>query len=219
MTSAWPAQLLVLAKAPIPGLVKTRLCPPCSAEEAAELAASALADTLAAAGTVPVRRRVLVLAGAVSTPMPCGWEVVAQRGGGLAQRLAAAYQDAWVDLRQPLLLIGMDTPQVTARLLDRAVGALLQDGTDAVLGLATDGGWWAMGLRRPDAALLDGVPMSTPDTGRLQAQRLRGAGLRVQCLPVLTDVDTWATAVEVAGVAPGTRLAATVSRFAMAGVS
>lgn len=208
-----PAQLLVIAKAPVAGLVKTRLCPPYTALEAAELAAAALADTVEAVSAAPVQRRVLILDGRCLNGPPPGWDVLLQRGVGLAERLAAAYQDAWEGCRLPLLLIGMDTPHVTSGLLGDAVGLLLKEGTDAVLGPAADGGWWAMGLRRPNPALLRGVPMSTPGTGAHQADRLRLAGLRVGLLPVLTDVDTAADVAEVAAAAPASRFAATVARL------
>ena len=109
-----------------------------------------------------------------------------------------------------MLLVGMDTPQTSPELLTAAAGRLLADGTDAVFGSASDGGWWALGLRRPDASLLLGVPPSTADTGRLQRDRLTAAGLRVSDLPVARDVDTMDDAVQVAA------LCASSSHFARA---
>lgn len=205
--SRLPAQLLLLAKVPRPGRVKTRLCPPYTPGEAAGLAAAALRDSLDAVAGTDLARRVLVLDGP-----PLGWacagvDVLAQRGGGLDERLAAAYDDAWAGARLPMLLVGMDTPQLDPPLLAAAVSALLADGVDAALGMATDGGFWALGLRRPDRRLLLGVAMSTPYTGTEQAARLAAAGLRVAVLPQLTDVDDAASAREVAAVAPTSRFA------------
>ncbi len=205
-------QLLVLAKAPVPGRVKTRLCPPYTAAQASRLAAAALDDTLDAVLATDVARRVLVLAGALDG-VPAGLDVQPQRGEGLAERIAAAFDDAWAALPVPLLLVGMDTPQLTAAELGAAAGALLEPAVDAVLGAAADGGWWALGLRRPDPGLLLGVPMSTAHTGRVQLARLVGAGLRVHELPELVDVDTAADARRVAAAAPGSRFAALVDRF------
>jgi glycosyltransferase A (GT-A) superfamily protein (DUF2064 family) len=108
--------ILVLAKEPRPGTSKTRLCPPCSAEEAATLARAALDDTLRAVGAVPASRKVLVYDGkAGAVTLPAGFEVIEQRGRDLNERLAAAFEDA----KGPGFLIGMDTPQVTPELLTR----------------------------------------------------------------------------------------------------
>lgn len=198
--------LLVVAKAPVPGRVKTRLCPPLTSAEAAEVAAAAIEDTLAAVRAVPVSERVLVVDGELDPP---GFTVVPQVQGPFDVRLAAAFDDAAARGR-PALLVGMDTPQLTSALLEAACQALA--GSDAVLGLAEDGGWWALGLARPDGALLRGVPTSLGDTGARQAARLHEAGLRVHDLPVLRDVDTMADALAVAAGAPGTRFAASLAR-------
>ncbi|MDT0433214.1 MULTISPECIES: DUF2064 domain-containing protein [Streptomyces] len=190
--------LLVIAKEPRPGRVKTRLTPPFTPVEAAALAEAALADTLAAVLAAPARRRVLVLDGAPGPWLPPGFDVVPQRDGGLDERLAAAFAGC----RGPALLIGMDTPQVTPELLTVDFAEC-----DAYLGPAVDGGFWALGLAAPDPALLRGVPMSTPHTGAAQRARLDGAGLRVRELPRLRDVDTADDAVRVAAEAPDSRFA------------
>ena len=197
--------LLVIAKQPVPGRVKTRLVPPCTHEQAAALAEAALADTLHAVLMVPARRRVLVLEGKPGPWLPPGFDVVPQCGGPLDERLAAAF----AAVRGPALLIGMDTPQVTPGLLTVDWRA-----ADAVFGPAADGGFWALGLRAPDPALLRGVPMSTPGTGAIQRARLVAAGLRVADLPQLRDVDTAADAVAVARQAPQSRFAARARELA-----
>ncbi|MFG1847496.1 TIGR04282 family arsenosugar biosynthesis glycosyltransferase [Micromonospora carbonacea] len=211
-------QVLVLAKTPEPGRVKTRLCPPCTPEQAARIAAAALADTLGTVATATAGTRILVVDGA--HPAPAGWERLAQRGGPLADRLANAFADTRAvdpvaDRRgaaAAALLIGMDTPQLTAAHLDAAVGLLgTADGPDAVLGPADDGGWWALGLRQPGhAEALRAIPTSTAHTGRLTLAALRRRGLRVHLLPRLRDVDTAADAHAVAALCPPH------SRFALA---
>lgn len=203
-------RLLVLAKTPVPGRVKTRLCPPCTAGQAAELAAAALADTLDAAGAARFGDRVLVVDGDLAAP--AGWSRTAQRGGGLGDRIAAAFADT-ATAGTPALLIGMDTPQVTPGLLDGAAGLLAR--ADAVLGPAEDGGWWALGLRRPGhAEAVRDVPMSTGTTGAETLAALTRRGLDTVLLPVLRDVDTIADARAVAELcAPGSRFAATLSRL------
>ena len=207
--------LIVMAKAPVPGRVKTRLCPPASPSQAATVAEAALADTLHAALQAPVDRRVLVLEGAVSAWVPSTFEVIPQRGSGLDERLSHAFED--VDC--PAFLIGMDTPQVTASLIAHASGLLARSGSDAVLGWAADGGWWGIGLRRPDPAVFLGIRMSTSGTGKAQAARLDALGLRWERLPVLRDVDTFADAMAVAATIPHTRFAAAVDEIRRAIVS
>jgi uncharacterized protein len=197
--------LLVIAKQPVPGRVKTRLVPPCTYEQAASLAEAALADTLHAVLAVPAARRVLVLDGEPGPWLPPGFDILPQRGGPLDERLAAAF----CAVSGPALLIGMDTPQVTPALL-----AVDWHAADAVFGPADDGGFWALGLRTPDPALLRGVPMSVPRTGAIQRARLAAAGLRVTDLPRLRDVDTAADAVAVALDAPHGRFAARARELA-----
>ncbi|MFF8677493.1 DUF2064 domain-containing protein [Streptomyces sp. NPDC015237] len=195
--------LLVIAKEPRPGRVKTRLTPPFTPDEAAALAEASLTDTLRAVAATPARRRVLVLDGAPGPWLPPGFDVVPQCAGGLDARLA----DAFAGCAGPALLIGMDTPQVTPELLDVDF-----EGCDAYFGPAEDGGFWALGLARPDPALPRGVPMSTPVTGAAQRERLLAAGLRVRDLPPLRDVDTAADARAVAALAPHGRFAARLAR-------
>ncbi len=201
-------QLLVIAKAPVPGLVKTRLCPPCTHHQAADIAAAALIDTLAAATAANVDRRTIVLCGQYEAP--AGWHRVPQRGDGLAQRLA----NGFADTARPgtgAVLIGMDTPQVTAHLLG-TVAAGLAD-ADAVLGPAADGGWWTLALRDPShGEALRTVPMSTSDTGAATLAALRRRGLRVRLTVPLRDVDTARDAWEVAHACPAGAFAESVRR-------
>jgi hypothetical protein len=199
--------IIVMAKAPVPGRVKTRLCPPLTTEEAALVAEAALVDTLAAALASSAARVVLALDGEPGPWLPAGVDVISQRGSGFDERLTAA----WSDVGGPALQIGMDTPQVTPALLDMASAVLEQPDTDAVLGLAEDGGWWCVGLRRADRAVFRGISMSRSDTGARQLARLGELGLRTATLPRLRDVDTIADAHAVAALAPGTRFAAAVS--------
>lgn len=173
--------LLVMAKSPVPGRVKTRLTPPYTATEAAILAEAALTDTLDLVCSAPASRRVLALEGPPGPWLPSGIEVLPQRGRGLDERIGYAL----AAMTGPTMLIGMDTPQLTVAHL-----AVDFSEADAWFGPATDGGFWGLALREPDPALVLGVPMSRTDTGALQLARLRTAGLRVGLLPTLRDVDT-----------------------------
>jgi glycosyltransferase A (GT-A) superfamily protein (DUF2064 family) len=146
---------------------------------------------------------VVVLDGSPGPWLPAGFEVIEQRGDGLAERLANATRD----VGGSLVFLGMDTPQVTRALLCDALDRL--DGSDAILGPTTDGGYWTIGLREPDPGVFDGVPMSSDATGQAQRDRLAQLGLTTAELEPLRDVDTFDDATAVAALAPWTRFAAT----------
>ncbi|UKA60695.1 TIGR04282 family arsenosugar biosynthesis glycosyltransferase [Arthrobacter sp. FW306-2-2C-D06B] len=203
----------VIAKQCVPGRVKTRLTPPLIPEQAAALAQTSLSQTLETVRSLPAARRLLVFEG---TPQPgdaAGFEVFAQGAGSLDERLAAicALADG------PLLILGMDTPQLCR---DQLAPLLADWATPAPaphrgawFGSASDGGFWALGLHRPDGGLLRGVEMSTPQTGAQQLDRLARAGVDVGLLPVLTDVDYFADALAAAQQCIGTPFARAVERL------
>jgi rSAM/selenodomain-associated transferase 1 len=195
--------LLVLAKEPLPGRAKTRLTPPYTPQQAAQLASAALRDTLDVVSRTPAARKVLVFDGDGRDWRPPGFELIPQRGAGLAERLGAAF----AAVRGPALLIGMDTPQLTSALLLDAMRALADRDVDAVLGPALDGGYWSVGLRRWIPGAFAGVPMSSPLTLPRQRARLRELGLRIREQRPLQDVDTVEDARAVAAAAPHTRFA------------
>jgi rSAM/selenodomain-associated transferase 1 len=200
-----PAALVVIAKAPVAGHSKTRLCPPLQPAQAATLAEAALADTLQAVAWTPgATRRVLVLDGDAGPWLPEGFEVLAQRGDAFGERLANAVRD----VGEPLLMVGMDTPQLTRAQLAGALRRLDDPQVDAVLGPTPDGGYWAIGLAAADPSVFDGVPMSSAQTGARQRARLDELGLRTAQLETLRDVDTFDDATAVAALAPWTRFAA-----------
>jgi len=194
---------LVVAKAPVPGRVKTRLGAVIGMEAAASVAAAALLDTLAACRDAFDEWHLALdgdLRGARSEDalrdQLTGWTIHSQRGDSLGERLARAHADAAGP--GPTVQIGMDTPQVTAGDL-RRVAAASKDG-NAVLGPAADGGWWVLALRDPAAAKgLAGVQMSQSDTHRSTREALERAGLHVVPAPMLRDIDTVGDADAVVG--------------------
>jgi rSAM/selenodomain-associated transferase 1 len=189
---------LVVAKAPVPGLAKTRLAATVGDQAAADIAAAALLDTLDAVAATPVAARVVAMTGDLDRASRAdeirqrlaGFTVIEQRGDGFAERLVAAHADAAAAAgERPVLQIGMDTPQVTPELLSLCVQTLLD--APAVLGLARDGGWWVLGVRSAvTAQCLRDVPMSTSETGALTLAALQRTGIHPQLLPELHDVDT-----------------------------
>jgi rSAM/selenodomain-associated transferase 1 len=195
--------LLVIAKEPLPGRAKTRLTPPCTAGQAAELAGASLLDTLDVVERTPAARRVLVFDGDARRWRRPGFELMPQRGAGLGGRLAAAFDDVGC----AALLIGMDTPQLTPGLLRAGMRALSRPDVDAVLGPTVDGGYWSVGFSSRVPGAFTDVPMSSASTCSRQRARLHALGLRVDEQPLLRDVDTFDDAQAVARVAPHTHFA------------
>jgi glycosyltransferase A (GT-A) superfamily protein (DUF2064 family) len=211
-----PAVALVVAKAPVAGEAKTRLGRVVGPERAADLAAAALLDTLAACvAAYGVERCHLALAGDLAVASSSaellaateGWTVHRQRGDDLAERLLHAHEDAYAATGAPTIQVGMDTPQLEPRHLHDAE-RLLTGPDDAVLGPACDGGWWLLGIGGPHLlAHLPDVPMSTDDTGLLTRDALVRAGATVSETETLRDIDEAGDADEVAAHAPLTRFA------------
>ncbi|ROR35941.1 hypothetical protein EDF63_0057 [Curtobacterium sp. JUb34] len=185
----------VVAKECLPGKVKTRLTPALSPEGAARVASASLADTLSTVRALPAERRLLFFDGDVVPESADGFDVLHQPGGGLDERLGFLF-DA---IDGPLLLVGMDTPQVSA---DDLAPVFDQPERGAWFGPAEDGGFWSLYLHDPTGDLLRGVPMSQDDTGAVQLARLTDAGLDVGILGELLDVDTVPDAERVAEIAP-----------------
>jgi glycosyltransferase A (GT-A) superfamily protein (DUF2064 family) len=218
------ARALVMAKAPVPGRVKTRLGAVIGMDEAAAIAAAALLDTLEACRFAFGHDCAIALdgdlddavAGAEIAAALKGWQVFAQVGDTFGERLVHAHQVASVP-GSIVVQIGMDTPQVTASLL-RDAAAAVAGPADVALGSAEDGGWWVLALANPDhAQVLADVPMSDPATYSATVAALLGAGAQVKVLPAVCDVDTAADADRVAALAPETRFAsAWTSRSAVA---
>lgn len=209
-----PVHLLVMAKEPRPGQVKTRLCPPLSPIEAAEVAAAALADTLLAVDRCAADHKTVALAGRPGPWLPPGMATIPQRGNGLDRRLA----HAWADTAQHCdgwgLQIGMDTPQVTSAELDRLIDLLTAPAAcpTAIVGPAPDGGWWIVGLPGTNPHhVFYGLPMSTAETCAATRQRLHDLGHRVIAAPSHRDIDTVADLAAVADLIPASHTA-TVAR-------
>ncbi len=182
--------LAVIAKQPRAGFVKTRLCPPCTPEQAAGIAAAALTDTLDAVDQAVAAARcrgLLVEPVLLFDGNPTGWlrpghRFVAQRGDGLAQRLMNAFDDLG-----PGVVIGMEVPHAVHHLIDHFPA--IDQGTD-LLGLAVDGGYWAIGLHESDPRIFQDMPMSTTRTGVAQLSRLHALSRTVHLLPMVHDLDT-----------------------------
>ncbi|HEX5415451.1 MAG TPA: TIGR04282 family arsenosugar biosynthesis glycosyltransferase [Chloroflexota bacterium] len=191
--SAARAVIAVMAKAPIPGVVKTRLVARLGVEGAADLAARFLADTLATAREVPGAELHVVCPDetqrqALIELVPRDVAVVAQAEPGLMAGLAWAL--AWFQARgaAKVLLIDGDSPTLPATLLVEARAAL--DAVDVCVGPCPDGGYYLIGARRECRGLFDGVVASTANTGAQTIARARSIGLSTRLLSPWPDVDT-----------------------------
>ncbi len=214
--------VLVVAKAPVPGLAKTRLAARVGESAAADVAACALLDVLHAVPAAGARLLVAMSGdlddAARAEQVRAALEpaaVFAQRGADFADRLAHAHADARTLAAEdePILQVGMDTPQLSPSLIVESLRTAAVH--DAVLGLAEDGGWWGLAVRDAGwAETLRDVPMSRDDTGELTLLALRGLGIEIALLPPLRDVDTWEDAQQVARLAPASRFAAAVTAAA-----
>ncbi len=185
-------QIAVLAKAPIPGLAKTRLIPALGARGAArlqrQLTRSAVRSALdARIGPVtlwctPHAQHRFFRALHRTTGVNC----LVQPGGDLGDRMHAAFRLHCAS--GPLLLIGTDCPVLRPSHLRKAARALI-DGDDAVFYPAEDGGYVLVGLRRPQPALFDAMTWSTAEVMSETRTRARSLGLRVREFETLWDVD------------------------------
>ncbi len=203
MTVDRDLHLTVIAKQPIAGKVKTRLCPPLTAEQAAQIAAACLRDTFEAVRVYTEQhsdvRPVALIEGDAGAWIPDDFDVVHQRGDCLGERLANGFDDLG-----PGLIVGMDTPSA-GRHFGASIDAL-RSGRDAI-GMTHDGGYWGIGLAVPGRAVFDGVAMSTGHTGADQLARLRELGRDVTVLPTVHDLDRFDDIPSIVADLPGSHLA------------
>lgn len=194
MTAAPGVAVVIMAKEPVPGRTKTRLCPPLDPRDSAALYEAMLRDrcqqVAALAGVVPG----IAFANLGERPppeqlVPSGFRVVPQPPGDLGAGLEAAAAH-FLDAGMPVVLVDSDSPTLPQVFLQEAVARLARgDGSDLVLGPAEDGGYHFIGLGRLEPALFRGMPWSTSEVVPETLRRAEAAGLVVHCLPAWWDVD------------------------------
>jgi rSAM/selenodomain-associated transferase 1 len=186
------ATLVVMAKAPIPGLAKTRLAPRLGPEGAAALHAVLLDRALRAATSSGFASVALWCAPGRRSPYfaalqgAAGLELRDQPAGDLGARMHAAFAHH-LAAGGPVVMMGTDCPELGPPQLASARAALA--GADAVIVPALDGGYAALGLRRLDGSLFEGVPWGGPEVMTVTRARLRSLGWSTRELPALRDVD------------------------------
>lgn len=187
-------RLIIFAKAPVPGRVKTRLCPPLTPEEAAALHAAFIRDTLETALSGGTYGITLAYTPAVSgrvflkiiSKSPV--ELSTQKGEDLGMRMHNSLSGAISSGAAKAALIGTDIPTLTAGLIKEAFAML--DGSDLVLGPAGDGGYYLVALKAPEKRLFTDITWSTPRVLADTLLRAKALGLKVFLLPAMPDVDT-----------------------------
>jgi uncharacterized protein len=206
----------IFAKAPTPGAVKTRLCPPLTEHQAAALARCFLRDKIAQigdlAGTTPVIAYAPAPERDVFERLAPGFALNPQHGRDLGERMRSALGALLHSGHRAAIATGTDTPTLPAALLQRAVDLAASGDVDLVLGPSEDGGYYLIGVRADYPTLFDDVPWSTPAVLDVTLRRAEEAGLRTALLPTWFDVDTpedlarlRAALVETPHVAPATR--------------
>ncbi|WP_294007700.1 TIGR04282 family arsenosugar biosynthesis glycosyltransferase [Sphingomonas sp.] len=184
-------RIVILAKAPVPGRVKTRLIPALGGAGAARLAQRMLADTVAHA-----------LAAGLATPelcatphpddcawaghLPAGVRLADQGPGDLGQRLAAAAKRV-IDGGERILLIGTDCPELDGKRLGEAAAHL--ESHDAMIHPARDGGYVLLGLARTDPSLFGDIAWSTDTVAATTIARIEALGWSLFVGDILSDVD------------------------------
>ncbi len=187
-----PDTLLVVAKQPAPGQTKTRLCPPLTSFQAAELYECFLRDTLDAMREVPGVEPVIGYlpddAQDYFHQLAPDMSLIRQRGSSLGERLDDLLKQAITGGSQKAVVMDSDSPTLPADYLSMAFEQLTE--TDVVLGPTTDGGYYLIGVKQPQPRLLRQVQMSTSHVLADTLALAKASGLSVSLLPTWYDVDT-----------------------------
>ena len=181
--------LAIFAKTPLPGLVKTRLTPPLSHAEGADLYRCMLMDTVARARTLRVDTFIFYQGDELFfREEACGLPLIPQHAGGLGTRLEAAFSTLSSLGYGPRVVIGSDAPDLPLSFIEEAF-RLLEAGREVVFGPAEDGGYYLVALSGGFGALFTDIPWSSPDVLEKSLERAREAGLAISLLPGWYDVD------------------------------
>ncbi len=189
-----PVAVAIMAKAPRPGEVKTRLCPPLSPAAAAALYRCFLLDKIEQVRALKDARPVVAYtpdeARAEFEALAPGFTLVRQHGGDLGARLLASLAALLSDGHRGAIAIDSDTPTLPTAFLQQAVDRMTDPTVDVVLGPTEDGGYYLIGVRAARAELFQEMEWSTPRVLEETLRRAATAGLRLACLPPWFDVDT-----------------------------
>ncbi len=188
------AVLIVMAKAPVPGQVKTRLIPALNPEQAAQIAERLLRETAVLVHQVEGIRPVI----AVSPPegmervkevLSFPARLIPQPEGDLGIRLTRLFQETFDSGAQAVLVLGADHPNLPQEYLAQAVAELRKRGDRVVFGPTEDGGYYLVGMKRPHPELFAGITWSTSEVLRQTLGKAKTSGVSVKLLPSWYDLD------------------------------
>jgi len=187
--------LIVFARKPVPGTVKTRLARDLGAPAATELYAAMLADVLERASSLVADVRVLVFwaqegGGLPEYPAYPRLEMFRQSGTTLGERMASAFRVAFTHGIQSCCIIGSDSPDLPVEYISQAFNALERNQVDVVFGPAQDGGYYLLGMKRVWERLFEDIAWSSPQVLAASCGRAVELSLAVTLLPVWHDIDT-----------------------------
>ena len=187
--------IAVMAKAPMAGHVKTRLVPPLTREEAAELYRCLLLDKIRQVGTLSGVDPYLAYTppearAQMASLAPQDFTLIPQAGSDLGDRLHRLSAILLERGHPGVIIIDSDTPTLPSTYLLDALDRIQNESTDLVLGPAEDGGYYLIGLKRPCRSLFDSIPWSGPSVLTETLRRASAQRLEVATLPPWFDVDT-----------------------------
>ena len=186
--------LIVFAREPLPGLVKTRLATAVGDQAAAELYKTMLQDVLQTTRGLPDVETAVFwdckqeTLGHLADRYRC--DSRCQIAGDLGERMQAAFEDMFSDGSDICCIIGSDAPDLPLSYIQEAYQLLAMEGADVVLGPTLDGGYYLLGVRQVWPQLFTGISWSTADVLEQSLAAARGAGLTVSLLPEWQDIDT-----------------------------
>jgi rSAM/selenodomain-associated transferase 1 len=187
--------LVILTKVPQPGWSKTRLVPPLSYDEAADLARALLVDQLENLARFDGARLFIAFTpekagGFFAGFMARGFTCFAQQGHSLGERMSHVFQHLFVNGCKNIILIGSDLPALPLALFDQAYALLDKSAADVVLGPSADGGYYLVGMNRMIATIFDGIGWSGDNVLAQTIQKVDDLGLKLKLLPQSYDIDT-----------------------------
>jgi rSAM/selenodomain-associated transferase 1 len=187
--------LAVMAKAPVPGTVKTRLAPPLTQEQAAELYLALLSDQLEHLTELGAADLYVAFTPSDAMPLiasiaPAGYRCFAQRGGDLGERMNEVLAELWRRGHRNLILIGSDLPPVPLNTFHDGFAQLSAGEKRVVLGPSSDGGYYLIGMNPPVPEIFSGMTWSHEHVLEVTTDKLTGLGIDFGLLPEWFDVDT-----------------------------